>query len=125
MVQSTKPKNVAKTTDWEPHLPLSVLGRLSKLSSNQKIFDGSIPRDQEALIKAGCNHKLTYQKHDQKKDNTKQRKRKIIWFTRKPDTELSNEFSKIKDNKRSAKITWKILGRPRDITQAVEDVHCA
>lgn len=76
MVQSTKPKNVAKTTDWEPHLPLSVLGRLSKLSSNQKIFDGSIPRYQEALIKAGCNHKLTYQKQQQKKNTHNNAKEK-------------------------------------------------
>ena len=30
---------------------------------------------------------------------------------RKSDTELSNEFWKIKDNKRSANITWEILGR--------------
>ena len=30
---------------------------------------------------------------------------------RKSDTELSNEFWKIKDNKRIANITWEILGR--------------
>ena len=30
---------------------------------------------------------------------------------RKSVTELSNEFGKIKDNKRSANITWEILGR--------------
>ena len=30
---------------------------------------------------------------------------------RKSDTELSNKFWKIKDNKRSANITWQILGR--------------
>ena len=61
-------------------LPLSVERRLSKLSSNKKIFNDSILIYQEALIKAAYNHKLTYQKHDQKKDNTKQQKRKIIWF---------------------------------------------
>ena len=61
-------------------LPLSVERRLSKLSSNEKIFNDSIPIYQEALIKAGYNHKLTYQKHDQKKDNSQQRKRQIIWF---------------------------------------------
>ena len=49
-------------------------------SSNEKIFNGSIPIYQEALIKAGYNHKLTYQKHDQKKDNSQQCKRQIIWF---------------------------------------------
>ena len=61
-------------------LPLSVERRLSKLSSNEKIFNDSIPIYQEALIKAGYNHKLTYQKHDQKKDNSQQCKRQIIWF---------------------------------------------
>ena len=30
---------------------------------------------------------------------------------RKPDTELSNDFWKIKDNKRSTNIAWEILGR--------------
>ena len=30
---------------------------------------------------------------------------------RKSDTELSNEFWKIKDNKRTTNITWEILGR--------------
>ena len=47
-------------------------------SSNQKIFNDSIPICQEALIKTGYNHKLTYQKHDLKKDT--QHKRQIIWF---------------------------------------------
>ena len=61
-------------------LPSSVERRLSKLSSNEKIFNDSIPIYQEALIKAGYNHKLTYQKHNQKKDNSQQRKRQIIWF---------------------------------------------
>ena len=61
-------------------LPLSGKRRLSKLSSNEKIFNDSIPIYQEALIKAGYNHKLTYQKHDQKKDILQQRKRQIIWF---------------------------------------------
>ena len=30
---------------------------------------------------------------------------------RKSDTELSNEFWKVKDNKRTTNITWEILGR--------------
>ena len=72
--QSNHPPSISK------QLPLSVERRLSKLSSNEKIFSDSIPIYQEALIKAGYNHKLTYQKHDQKKDNSQQRKIKIIWF---------------------------------------------
>ena len=61
-------------------LPLFVERRLSKLSSNEKIFNDSIPTYQEALIKAGYNNKLTYQRHDQKKDNSQERKKQIIWF---------------------------------------------
>ena len=61
-------------------LPLSVERRLSKLCSNEKIFNDSIPIYQEALIKAGYNHKLTYQKYNQKKDNSQQHKRQIIWL---------------------------------------------
>ena len=58
-------------------LPLSVERRLSKLSSNEKIFNDSIPTYQEALIKAGYNHKLTYQKHEQKKTTTHNNAQKI------------------------------------------------
>ena len=72
--QSNHPPSIIK------QLPLSVERRLSKLSSNEKIFNDSIPIYQKALIKAGYNHKLTYQKQDQKKDNPQQRKRQIIWF---------------------------------------------
>ena len=59
---------------------LSVKRRLSKLSSNEKIFNNSIPTYQEALIKTDYNHKLTYQKYDQNKNNSDRRKRQIIWF---------------------------------------------
>ena len=59
-------------------LPLSVERRLSKLSSNEKIINDSILIYLEALIKAGYNHKLTYQKYDQKKNNSQRRKRQTI-----------------------------------------------
>ena len=61
-------------------LPLSAERSLSKWSSNEKIFNDSILVYQEALFKVGYNRKLTYQKHDHKKDNSKQRIRQIIWF---------------------------------------------
>ena len=72
--QSNHPPSIIK------QLPLSVERSLSKLSSNEKIFNDSIPIYQEALLKAGYNHKLTYQKHDQKKGNSQHRERQIIWF---------------------------------------------
>ena len=59
--QSNHPPSIIK------QLPLSVERRLSKLSSNEKIFNDPVPIYQEALIKAGYNHMLTYQKHDRKK----------------------------------------------------------
>ena len=34
-----------------------------------------------------------------------------IYIKHKSDTELSNEFWKIKENKRSTNITWEMLGR--------------
>ena len=67
--QSNHPPSIIK------QLPLSVERWFSKLSSNEKIFIDSIPIYQEALIKAGYNHELTYQKPDQKKDVSQQRKR--------------------------------------------------
>ena len=67
-------------TNNDNQLSLPVERRLSKLSSNKKIFNDSISIYQEALIKAGYNHKLTYLKHNQKKDNLQQQKRQIIWF---------------------------------------------
>ena len=72
--QSNHPPKIIK------QLPLSFERRLSKLSSNEKIFSDSIPTHQEALTKEGYNHKLTYQKQDQKKENSRQAKRQIIWF---------------------------------------------
>ena len=62
--QSNHPPSIIK------HLPLSVKKCLRKLSSNEKILNDFIPVYQEALIKADYNHKLTYQKHDQRKDNS-------------------------------------------------------
>ena len=70
--QSIHPPSIIK------QLPLSVKRRLRKLSSNEKIFNDSIPIYQEALVKSGYSHKLTYQKHDQNKDNPLQCKRQII-----------------------------------------------
>ena len=72
--QSNHPSSIIK------QLPLSVERRLSKFSSNEKIFNDSIPMYEEALTQAGYNHKLTYQKQDQKKDNSQQHKRQIICF---------------------------------------------
>ena len=62
-------------------LPLSVERRLSMLSSNEKIFNDSFSIYQEALIKTGYNHKLTYQKHDRKNTTDNSLKNKSIGLT--------------------------------------------
>ena len=72
--QSNHPPSIIK------QLPLSVERPLSKLSSNEKIFNSSILIYQKALIKSSYNDKLTYEKHNQKKDNSQQHKGQIIWF---------------------------------------------
>ena len=86
--QSNHPPSIIK------QLLLLVQRRLSKLSSNEKIFSDSIPIYQEALIKAGYNHKLTYQKHDQIKDNSQQHKREIIGFNRPRSKNVTTKVEK-------------------------------
>ena len=44
---------------------------------------------------------------------------------RNSDTELCNEFWKIKDNKHSANITWKSWVDARHITKVAKNVHYA
>ena len=62
-------------------VPLSIESRLSKHSSNEKIFKQSTQIYQESLKEYGYNHQLTYQKSiNNKNKDTKRRKRKIIWF---------------------------------------------
>ena len=55
--------------------------RLSKHSSNEKIFKESTQIYQEALKKFGYDQQLTYQKSiNNKNEETNQRKKKKIWF---------------------------------------------
>ena len=73
--QSNHPSSIIK------QLLLSVKRCLSKVTSNEKIFNDSIPTYQETLIKAGYNHKLTYQKQDQKKTTHNSAKDKSFGLT--------------------------------------------
>ena len=75
-------------------IPLSTESRLSKHSSNEKIFKESAQIYQEALKKSG------YQKSiNNKNEGTKQRKRKIIWFNPSQSknvlTKVGNQFLKL------------------------------
>ena len=54
--ESNHPTSITK------QLPISIETRLSKLSSNEKVFNESVPIYQEALDKSGYKHQLTFQK---------------------------------------------------------------
>ena len=54
--ESNHPPSITK------QLPISIETRLSKLSSNEKVFDESVSIYQEALDKSGYKYKLTFQK---------------------------------------------------------------
>ena len=73
--ESNRPPSILR------QIPLSIESCLSKHSSNKKIFKESIQIYQEALKKSRYDHQLTYQKSiNNRNKETKQRKRKIIWF---------------------------------------------
>ena len=54
--ESNHPPSITK------QLPIPIEARLSKLSSNEKVFNESIPIYQEALEESGYKHQLTFQK---------------------------------------------------------------
>ena len=81
-------------------IPLSIESRLSKHSSNKKIFKESTHIYQESLNKSGYNHQLTYQKSIKNKNkDTKRRKRKVIWFnysySKNFSTKVGDQFLKL------------------------------
>ena len=61
-------------------LPISIETRLSKLTSNEKVFKESVSIYQEALGKSDYNHKLTFQKTSPNNTQRRHRKRNIVWF---------------------------------------------
>ena len=81
-------------------IPLSIESRLSKDSSNEKIFKESAQIYQEALKISGYNHQLIYQKSiNNKNKDTTRRKRKIICFSppysKNLSTKVGNQFLKL------------------------------
>ena len=103
-----KPNNetayVRKESNHPPsilrQIHLSIKSRLSKNSSNEKIFEESTQIYQEALKKSRYNHQLTYQKSiNNKNKNTKRCKRKLIWFNPpysiNVSTKVGNQFLKL------------------------------
>ena len=72
--ESNHPPSITK------QLPISIETRLSKLSSNEKVFNESVPIYQEALDKSGYKDQLTFQKTSTNDIQRRQRKRNILWF---------------------------------------------
>ena len=66
--ESNHPPSITK------QLPISIETRLSKLSSNEKVFNESVPIYQEALDKSGYKHQLTFQKTSTNDTQCRQRK---------------------------------------------------
>ena len=61
-------------------MPISIETRLSNLSSNEKVFNESVPIYQEDFDKSGYKHELTFQKTSANDTQRRQRKRNILWF---------------------------------------------
>ena len=59
---------------------ISVETRLSKLSSNKKVFNESVPIYQEAFEKSGYKYQRTFQKTSTNDTQRLQRKSNILWF---------------------------------------------
>ena len=72
--ESNHPPSIMK------QLPISIETRLSKLSSNEKVFKESDSIYQEALDKSGYNHKITFHIASTNNTQSRQRNRNIIWF---------------------------------------------
>ena len=71
---SNHPPNIIK------QLPISIETRLSKLSSNEHLFNDTSPIYEEALRRSGYSIKLKYQGPSSNNKSKNKRKRKIIWF---------------------------------------------
>ena len=85
-------------------LPKSISKRISEISSNQHIFNQSIPYYENGLRKSGYNVSLKYtptQNEDENNQQREQRKRKIIWFnppySLKVKTNVGKLFLKLLD----------------------------
>ena len=72
--QSNHPPSILK------NIPIAVNKRLSELSSNKDIFDEAAPRYQDALKRAGYDHKLEHIEEADQEGSKKKRKRKVVWF---------------------------------------------
>ena len=70
--KSNHPPNIIK------YIPSMISDRISKISSNEKIFNRAAPQYNAALESSGYQDKITY--NNRPKRNRKPRRRQIIWF---------------------------------------------
>ena len=87
------------------NIPKNINNRLSKLSSNEEIFNNAIPPYQEALVRAGYDHILTFNNNHTNSNNTRKNRKRtrkcIYWnppFSKNVKTNLIAEFLKIVRN---------------------------
>ena len=71
-IHSNHPPNIIK------QIPISIQNRLSNLSANEEIFKEATPHYTAALERSGYQHQFTHT--PKATTQTKNRKRKIIWF---------------------------------------------
>ena len=99
-MKSNHPPSILK------NIPTSVNKRLSSISANREVFDEAAPPYQEALDRAGYNHKLEFAENVVADNNNNGRKkrnrnRKIIYFNPPfnldVETKIGREFLKIID----------------------------
>jgi hypothetical protein len=63
------------------NIPPNINKRLTTISSNQNVFNDTIPPYQEAINDSGYNYELKYQStNNNKKQKTRNRKRNITWY---------------------------------------------
>ena len=62
------------------NIPQAINDRLSKISSNEHLFNQSAPTFQTALQKSGYNHTLKFNAHPQTSTRNNRRQRKITWY---------------------------------------------
>ena len=83
------------------NIPQNINDRLCRLSSSKEIFLQAIPPYQDALIRAGYDHKLTYEPNrtDGRKKQNRVRRRNCVHFnpvfSRNVETNIIAEFLKI------------------------------
>lgn len=94
-VHSNHPPTILK------NIPKSINNRLNRISSNEHLFNLSVPPFRAALQQSGYEHNLTYSPNPTTNPTRRNRKRKILWYnppySANVQTNIGNRFLKIID----------------------------